>query len=76
METIDAVQLRGGPCDGQRPEPLAGTTIPDGLEAITVMDHAAGVGHVYELTGNSLIDGTRRAILDYRRTVDTIRSPA
>jgi hypothetical protein len=68
---IDAVHLRGGPCDGQEPEPLPGTTLPDHLHAITVMDHAAGVGHVYELTGSRLIDdnGLGRSVLGFRRTV-------
>ena len=70
METIGAVHLRGGPCDGQRPEPLPDTTIPGDLEAITVVDHATGASHVYELTGSWLTDGRiRRRILDYRRTV-------
>ncbi|HWI06852.1 MAG TPA: hypothetical protein VNT54_05000 [Solirubrobacteraceae bacterium] len=28
MATIDAVELRGGPADGQRPEPMPGTALP------------------------------------------------
>ena len=70
MEAIDAVHLRGGPCDGERPEPLPGTAFAPDLDAITVMDHAAGVGHVYELTSGRLTDdGVRRHVLEYRRTV-------
>lgn len=68
---VDAVHLRGGPCDGQEPEALPGTTFPGDLRAITVMDHAASVGHVYELTGSRLIDdnGLGRTVLGFRRTV-------
>jgi hypothetical protein len=40
IDPIAAVELRGGPCDGQRPEPLPGTLMPGDLAAITVMDHA------------------------------------
>lgn len=70
MPVIDGVHLRGGPCDGQRPEPLPDTTFPDDLQAITVMDHSAGVGHLYEVTGDLVIDeGVRRVVLDHRRTV-------
>ncbi len=53
MALISAVYLRGGPCDGEGPEPLPGTTFPDDLDAITVMDNAAGVGHV---TSSQAID--------------------
>lgn len=70
MAAIDGVHLRGGPCDGQRPEPLPDTRFPDDLQAVTVMDHSAGVGHLYEVTGDLVIDeGVRRVVLDYRRTV-------
>ncbi len=71
MEPIDAVYLRGGPCDGEGPEPLPDTTFPGDLDAITVMDHAAGVGHVYELAGERLNDddGVWRTVLEFRRTV-------
>jgi hypothetical protein len=34
--TIVAVHLRGGPCDGERPEPFDGT-FPDNFDAITVV---------------------------------------
>ncbi len=68
--TISAVYLRGGPCDGERPEPAPGTRFPEDLEAITVMDHSAGVGHEYRVTGERLLDedGTRRTICDFRRS--------
>ncbi|HEV2784921.1 MAG TPA: hypothetical protein VGV67_00925 [Solirubrobacteraceae bacterium] len=71
MATIDAVVLRGGPCDGERPEPIAGTTFPDDLDAITVCDFVAGVEHRYEVIGAPAIgeDGISRAVLEFRRTV-------
>ncbi len=70
MTAINGVHLRGGPCDGERPEPLPGTTFPPDLDAITVMDHAAGVGHHYEMTDESVRDDeVRRRILVYRRTM-------
>ena len=69
MQSIQAVHLRGGPCDGERPEPIPGTEFPVDLEAITVMDHAAGVGHVYEVTSDLRLDeGVPRRVLAYRRT--------
>jgi hypothetical protein len=73
MVTIGAVHLRGGPCDGQRPEPLPGTAFPDNLDSITVMDHAAGVGHVYEVTDEHFTDdtGTHRTVLSFRATVES-----
>lgn len=70
MTAIDGVHLRGGPCEGERPEPLPGTTFPPNLDAITVMDHGARVDHRYEMTAESVVDaGMRRRILVYRRTV-------
>ena len=71
MATIDAVVLRGGPCDGERPEPAPGTTFPDDLDAITVRDFVADVEHVYEVTGPPAIgeDGISRALLEFARTV-------
>lgn len=70
MMPSDGVLLRGGPCDGERPEALPGTTFPPDLRAITVMDHGAGVGHHYEMTDKSVLDAdVRRRILVYRRTV-------
>ncbi len=71
MTVIDGVYLRGGPCDGERPEPMPGTTFPPDLSAITVMDHSAGVGHFYETTEEECIleAGLRRRILVYVRTV-------
>jgi hypothetical protein len=72
MATITAVHLRGGPCDGDRPAPLPGIEFPDRLEAITVMDHTAWVGHVYAMTDETVIDedGVRRTVLAFERTVD------
>jgi hypothetical protein len=72
MAAIAAVQLRGGPCDGDRPEPLPDAEFPDSLTAITVMDHAAWVGHVYRVTTDSIMDdaGVRRRVLAFSRTVD------
>jgi hypothetical protein len=72
MRAIDAVQLRGGPCDGDRPEPPDGTGFPNDLSAITVMDHTARVGHVYGVTADTLVDdhGVRRTVFDFERTVD------
>ncbi len=70
MTAIDGVHLRGGPCDGERPEPMPGTTFPPDLDAITVMDHSAGVGHYYETTEEYILEaGLRRRILVYLRTV-------
>jgi len=70
MTAIDGVHLRGGPCDGERPEPLPGTMFPPDLDGITVMDHSAGVGHFYETAEACILDaGLRRRILVYRRTV-------
>ena len=72
MAPITAVHLRGGPCDGERPQPLPGTEFPGRLEAITVMDHSAWLGHVYAVTDETLVDedGVRRTVLDFERTVD------
>jgi hypothetical protein len=72
MAAIEAVELRGGPCDGDRPEPLDGTTFPDRLQAITVMDYTAYVGHVYAVTADTLIDddGVARRVFAFERTVD------
>lgn len=72
MATIGAVHLRGGPCDGERPEPAPGTTFPEALDAITVMDHSVGVGHDYRVTADRFIDddGTRRTVFDFRRSVE------
>jgi hypothetical protein len=36
MAAIAALQLRGSPCDGDRPEPLPDTEFPDSLTAIKV----------------------------------------
>lgn len=70
MMQSDGVLLRGGPCDGERPEPLPGTTFSPHLDAITVMDHGAGVGHHYEMTDKFVFDADVRCrILVYRRTV-------
>jgi hypothetical protein len=55
MASIDAVHLRGGPCDGERPEPFDGD-FPDTLVEIAVMDYAASVGHVYRVTADHLVD--------------------
>ena len=70
MVAIDAVQLRGGPCDGERPEPFDGM-FPHTLSEITVMNHAAGVGYVYEITADKLTDeaGVTRTVLEFRRTL-------
>jgi hypothetical protein len=70
MASIDAVHLRGGPCDGERPEPFDGD-FPDTLVEIAVMDYAASVGHVYRVTADHLVDeaGVTRTVLDFRRTV-------
>jgi hypothetical protein len=72
MATINAVHLRGGPCDGDRPVPLPDTGFPDSLSAITVMDHTAWVGHVYGVTGDTLLDdrGVLRTVFAFERTVD------
>jgi hypothetical protein len=72
MAAIEAVQLRGGPCDGDRPNPIPDSEFPDSLTAITVMDHAAWVGHVYGVTLESIVDetGVRRRVFDFERTVD------
>jgi hypothetical protein len=71
MGAIEAVHLRGGPC-GERPAPLPGTGFPDRLEAITVMDHTAWVGHVYGATPETVRDehGVVRTVFAYERTVD------
>ena len=71
MATIDAVMLRGGPCDGERPQPIPGTTFPDDLDAISVRDFVAGVEHVYEVTGSAVTgeDGIPHAVLEFRRTM-------
>lgn len=71
MATIDAVVLRGGPCDGEQPQPIPGTTFPGDLDAIGVRDFVAGVEHVYEVTGSAVTgaDGISRAVLEFRRTV-------
>ena len=70
MTVMEGVHLRGGPCNGERPEPLPGTTFPPDLDGITVMDHSAGVGHFYAMTEESVLDaGVRRRILVFRRTV-------
>ncbi len=70
LATIAAVHLRGGPCDGERPDPTPGTAFPDDLDAITVMDHSGGVGHNYRVTADRLIDddGVHRTVFDYRRS--------
>jgi len=67
--TIVAVQLRGGPCDGERPEPFDGV-FPDSLDAITVVDHARRLGHVYDVTNQVFTDddGVARTVLDFRET--------
>jgi hypothetical protein len=72
MAAIEAVELRGGPCDGDRPRPLDGTEFPDRLRAITVMDYGAYVGHVYSVTPDTLIDdeGVSRRVFAFERTVD------
>ncbi len=72
MATIGAVHLRGGPCDGERPEAAPGTTFPEDLDAITVMDHSAGVGHNYRVTDHRFIDvdGMHRTVFDFRRSVE------
>ncbi len=69
---IGAVHLRGGPCDGERPEPAPGTTFPEELDTITVMNHSVGVGHEYRVTADLLIDddGVRRTVCDFRRSVE------
>lgn len=71
MATIDAVVLRGGPCDGERPRPVPGTTFPADLDAISVCDFARGAEHVYEVAGPPAVgeDGIARAGLEFRRTV-------
>lgn len=71
MATIDAVVLRGGPCDGERPQPIPGTTFPEDLDAISVCDFAHGVEHVYEMADFPAIgeDGISRAVLEFRATV-------
>ena len=71
MATIDAVVLRGGPCDGERPRPIPGTTFPGDLDAISVCDFVQGVEHVYEVTGVTAVgqDGISRAVLEFRATV-------
>lgn len=70
VDAIRGVHLQGGPYDGERPEPLPGTAFPHDLDAITVMDHATGVGYVYEVTSSRLIEGgVRRHVLGYRRAV-------
>jgi len=72
MATIGAVHLRGGPCDGERPEAAPGTTFPEDLDAITIMDHSAGVGHNYRVTDHRFIDvdGLHRTVFDFRRSVE------
>lgn len=72
MAPVDAVQLRGGPCDGERPEPASGTSFPDSLDRITVMDHSAGVGHAYLVTDDRFTDddGIRRTAFDFRGTAE------
>ena len=67
--TIVAVHLRGGPCDGERPEPFDGT-FPDTLDSITVVDHAHGLGHVYDVTTEVLTDddGVPRTVVDFRES--------
>jgi hypothetical protein len=71
MPVIEAVELRGGPCDGDRPQPFDGT-FPDRLHAITVMDYATYVGHVYTVTPDTLVDddGVSRRVFAFERTVD------
>ena len=73
MGAIDAVHLRGGPCDGERPEPKPpGSGFPAALSAITVMDHTAWVGHVYAATTDTVVDddGVLRTVFAFERTVD------
>lgn len=72
MGTIDAVHLRGGPCDRERVRPLSDPEFPGTLTAITVMDHATWVGHVYGVTTDSIMDdaGVRRRVFAFERTVD------
>jgi hypothetical protein len=71
MVAIGSVLLRGGPCDGDRPEPAPGTTFPGNLDAITVMDHSAAVGHNYRVTDDQFIgdDGLRRTVFEFYRSV-------
>jgi hypothetical protein len=71
MGAINAVHLRGGPCDGEHPEPLPATAFPESLTAITVMDHTAWVGHVYGVTAETMVDDRDvvRTVLDFQRTV-------
>jgi len=68
---IDAVRLRGGACDGDRPNPPADSEFPDNLTAMTVMD-PAWVGHVYGVALESIVDetGVRRRVFEFERTVD------
>jgi len=68
---IEGVHLEGGPCDGETPEAQAGTTYPDDLDAITVMDHERAIGHVYAMTERQVVgwDGTSRRVLEFRRTL-------
>lgn len=67
MAAIEAVQLVGGPCDGERPEASA---FPASLLEITVVRHAEGVAHVYETTGDVLraADGPARTVFRYARS--------
>jgi hypothetical protein len=79
MAAIEAVELRGGPCDGDRPRPFDGTEFPDRLQAITVMDYTMYVGHVYAATPDTLVDddGVSRRVFAFERTVDAdlVRDP-
>jgi hypothetical protein len=73
MGAINAVHLRGGPCDGERPEPLPGTGgFQDSLSEIAVMDHTSWVGHICAITADTLVDdrGVRRTVFDFERSVD------
>ena len=67
MAAIEAVQLVGGPCDGERPQ---ASSFPSSLREITVMDHAAGVEHVYAVTAERLAGdgGPERIVFRYART--------
>jgi hypothetical protein len=67
MAQIEAVQLVGGPCDGQRPQ---ASSYPPSLLQITVVEHADGVAHVYEATDEILTGAARapRTVFRYARS--------